>query len=363
MSLQKLAIDNFRNLEQVRLEPTPHLNLVTGPNASGKTSLLEAIHYLAMARSFRSNKTSSIIRYDANSLQVVATVHRETTGTTTHIGIERQRSGELTLRVGGHDARSRAEIIEWLPIQIIAAGVPALLEGGPTERRRFNDWGVFHVEHRFMETWRHYRKALQQRNRALREGLPAQLVTAWDDELLRHGSQLIQMKSDYVKALLPYAAPYLAPLEQEFGAVEIEFRPGHPRGMGLEEALAQSLNWDREHGYTHYGPHRSDLSIKAGSRPAGEILSRGQQKHLNSALKLAQVHHLRETNGKHCIVLLDDITAELDQGHVAALLHDLLQLQTQLFVTSLDESIVNLVPRDVDRRMFHVKHGRFEAVI
>ncbi len=363
MSLQKLVIDNFRNLEHVRLEPALHLNLVTGANASGKTSLLEAIHYLAMARSFRTNKPSSIIRYGAPSLQVVATVHRETTDTTTHIGIERQRSGDLTLRVGGQDARSRAEIIEWLPIQIIAAGVPALLEGGPNERRRFNDWGVFHVEHRFMETWRHYRKALQQRNRALREGLAEQLITAWDDELLRYGKQLIQMKSDYIQSLLPFAEPYLATEAHDFGPIEIEFRPGHPRGQELEEALTQSLNWDREHGYTHHGPHRSDLVIKSDSKPAVEILSRGQQKHLNSALKLAQVHHLRVTTGKHCIVLLDDITAELDQAHTASLLQDLLQLQTQLFVTSLDESIMDHVPRDVDRRLFHVEHGRFEAVI
>jgi len=150
MPLTWIQVEQFRCLSKVELELDPHFNLFVGPNASGKTSLLEALFFLGRGRSFRSRRLETLIQQGERSFLVVGKCAED--GTTTTLGVRGNRAG-TEIRIGGRPAQSAAELAEHFPPQVIDPEIHKLLEEGPGRRRRFLDWGVFHVEHAFLPTW------------------------------------------------------------------------------------------------------------------------------------------------------------------------------------------------------------------
>src|SRR5690606_17108308 len=148
MPLKRLTVTAVRNLHPVTLHPSPRINIISGPNGSGKTSLLEAIHILGLARSFRSTRLQPVIQYQQDSCTVFGEVFLSG-GNASKIGITRSRQADYDIRINGQNARSTAELAEVLPLQLINPDSFRLLEGAPKQRRQYLDWGVFHVEHRF----------------------------------------------------------------------------------------------------------------------------------------------------------------------------------------------------------------------
>ena len=161
------------------LNPSPRINILHGDNGSGKTSLLEAIHLLGMARSFRSTRLNPVISHEQGSCTVFGQVELGEEQSSA-LGISRDRSGEIRIRINGQSVRSAAELAETLPLQLINPDSFRLLEGAPKLRRQFLDWGVFHVEPRFLQAWQRLQQALRQRNSWLRHGtLDAASQAAW----------------------------------------------------------------------------------------------------------------------------------------------------------------------------------------
>ena len=146
MSLSRISVTGIRNLQPVTLNPSPRVNILYGDNGSGKTSLLEAIHLLGMARSFRSTRLTPVISHDQSNCTVFGLVEM-VNGQSSALGISRDRNGEARIRINGQSVRSATELAEALPLQLINPDSFRLLEGAPKLRRQFLDWGVFHVEH------------------------------------------------------------------------------------------------------------------------------------------------------------------------------------------------------------------------
>ena len=178
MSLSTFQCTDFRCLESVTLEFSPTHNLVYGGNASGKTSILEAIAYLGRARSFRGAGTRQLVRHGAENLVVFGKT--ETRGRQMPLGIRNGRHG-LEVHMDGEKSSSAAQLAEALPLQVIDPDVHDLVAGGPERRRRYLDWIAFHVEPSYLERWRRFRRALKQRNAALREGRQVRALEGWDD--------------------------------------------------------------------------------------------------------------------------------------------------------------------------------------
>lgn len=147
MSLTRVSVTAVRNLHPVTLS-LPRINILYGDNGSGKTSVLEAIHLLGLARSFRSARLQPVIQYEEAACTVFGQVMLAN-GIASNLGISRERQGEFTIRIDGQNARSAAQLAETLPLQLINPDSFRLLEGAPKIRRQFLDWGVFHVEPRF----------------------------------------------------------------------------------------------------------------------------------------------------------------------------------------------------------------------
>lgn len=358
MSLTRVMVTAVRNLHPVSLSPSPRINILHGANGSGKTSLLEAVHLLGLARSFRSTRLLPMIQYEQQACTVFGEVQLAD-GRQSSLGISRDRQGELQIRIDGQNARSAAQLAEALPLQLINPDSFRLLEGAPKVRRQFLDWGVFHVEPRFMPAWQRLQKALRQRNSWLRHGtLDAASQAAWDRELCLASDEIDGYRRAYIKALKPVFERTLGEL-LELEGLTLSYYRGWDKERELNEVLATSLLRDQQIGHTQAGPQRADLRLRLAAHSAAEILSRGQQKLVICALRIAQGHLVNQAKRGQCVYLVDDLPSELDKQHRHALCRLLEDLHCQVFITCVDHELLREGWRtDTPVAMFHVEHGR-----
>lgn len=353
MTLLRLEIAHVRNLQAVSLSPHPRLNLLSGANGSGKTSVLEALHLLGLGRSFRSGRARRLVNDDAAACTVFAAFMDDG-----QAGIRRSAGGDTELKLDGRSQVTMAELAQRLPLTLLDPESMDLLDAGSRPRRAQLDWGVFHVEHRFYPIWLRYQRALKQRNSLLRSGSIGRLESSiWDRELAESAGQLHIFRQHYLERWLPY---WTARIGDFLPGQELllEYLPGWDTGQELEVLLAESWERDRERGHTQIGPHRADLRVKRGTAPAEEVLSRGQKKLLVCALKLSQVALLRES-GQESILLVDDLASELDADARQRLINDLAASGAQVFITCIESGAVKpaLEAAGTGFKMFHVEHG------
>ena len=354
MSLSHLEIEQFRCIEKAHLVFAPEANLIVGKNASGKTSLLEAIFLMGTGHSFRTHQTNLLIRRGQTHFTAVGKVLSRQGSEV--IGI-RGTDDSKEVRVNGEAAKSLAELALRLPVQAIDPEVHRLLEDGPNRRRRFLDWGVFHVEHRFHDAWRRYQRALRQRNAALRAKQSLNAIKVWDQEMIEQGTLVADFRDQYLQGLQPFVARLG---QQLLGTpIELELQRGWKRQIGLEAAMAEGLVRDQLRGSTGSGPHRADITVKVAEVTAKDRVSRGQQKMLACALILAQQVHRATLGASPACLLLDDPAAELDVDNLRKLLAAVTEIPAQLIVTSLNKNVLDFFPH---ARMFHVEHGVVQAV-
>lgn len=351
MSLERLTIEDFRCVERADLEFDGRCNLISGENASGKTSLLEAVFFLGRGRSFRSTRNDSLIRTGAQRFSLLARTLQN--GVSQPLGMRLGPDG-IEARYAGRPVTGLAELATRLPVQAIDPEVHRLVDGGPQERRRYLDWGVFHVEPTFVDHWRRYQRALRQRNAALKAGQAPTLIRAWDSELIEAGEAVVQYRQRYVTGLRISVREVGQRL---LGAeVDLGINQGWSGERSLAEALEHSFARDRARGLTHAGPHRADLSVRVSGQVARDRVSRGQQKLLAAAMLLGQLEHDAKHGSGVAALLVDDPAAELDATHLERLLSEILGLPAQLFITSLDPTnpVLGKLP---EGRRFHVEHG------
>jgi DNA replication and repair protein RecF len=367
-SIARLSINGLRNLRQTEIQPGPGINLIFGANGAGKTSILEALYLLGVGRSFRNHQIRPVISEDTTRLTVFAE-----TSLGDSIGMERTLNGASEIRWNGKAPASLAELSYALPVQLINTDTLDILEGGPQERRRFLDWGVFHVEHAFLPAWRKARVALRQRNALLKAGAQEAEIRPWSLALVQAADDIEVFRRQYLQLLSAEFRNLLSTVDnlpESLGgakAITLEYRCGWNQDSGLALQLQQCLERDRRQGFTSVGPHRADLAFRVGGKDLSGLFSRGQLKLLVSLLKIAQSRLLRTATGKQSIFLVDDLPAELDETNRSFVCSQLMQLGTQVFLTSIELEPLNtrlmeeVAGQGVTKRLFHVKHGTISA--
>jgi DNA replication and repair protein RecF len=351
--VQAFSATDFRNLTRVEFDPVPGFNLICGPNAAGKTSILEAIAYLGRGRSFRGASATDLVRHGQKAFVLfgrVADGERES-----RVGV-RNGPGGLEIRIDGVAGGGAAGLAEALPLQIIDPYVHDLISGGPEQRRRYLDWIAFHVEHGYLQAWRRFRQVLRQRNAALRSDASEGVLKGWNTEFLAASERIDRGR----RLALAAAAPALEDMVGDLcrDAVAFEYAAGWNPGKGLEAVLEEAERRDRLGGATQYGPHRADLRVELAAGRARNIVSRGQEKLLACALVLAATETVQAALERPMTLLVDDPAAELDRDAVARLLRRVETLGSQVIATSLEP---DAFAAPAGMALFHVEHGELRV--
>lgn len=358
MWIKNITIEHCRLLESISLELSPDLNLIVGPNASGKTSLLESLNILSKGRSFRTSHIDEVISENHSSILVAASIVDNVNDIEdfSQIGIEKSRS-KTKIRINKQDVYSQAELSSYLPITVIHPNSIDLITGSPAIRRSFLDWIAFYIFPDFHSEWKKYQHILKQRNMCLKSNKHVYALDKWTEELISLQPSLTNYRKQVIKLLQPIVDDISKQLLNGI-KVSLGFKTGFPKDINinskdLSEYYKSKQDYDLKIKRTSSGSHRADFSISLNDTPAMECASRGQLKLLAICLLLAQSSCISQTNTGNGILLIDDLAAELDSSNKELLLKYLSQLDKQLIITSTS----NIEFTGIKSKVFHVKHG------
>jgi len=366
MRLLRLRLSDFRNIEEADLELGPRATVIVGPNGHGKTNLLEAIYLLATLKPLRTSRFAELQRFGAKTTQVEGEFRL---GATTRLFGVTIEAGARQAFVDTKKVRDLDEYFGGVSVVAFTPDDLALVKGGPEGRRRYLDRAVFNRYPAYLGESREYARALRARNRLLREGADDAMIEAFDGPAARLGARLIVRRRALVEELGPRFTEVLARLSA--GALEgkIGYRS---RGVELDqdeasvserlqEELVRRMANDRRRGYTSVGPHVDSLGIQLGGRPARTYASQGQQRAIVLALKIAEIENLRESHGYQPLLLLDDVSSELDRERNQQLMAYLSQLDGQVVLTTTEPAALEAAAGP-DARFFEVEQGRFRLL-
>lgn len=353
-ALLSLKLQRFRRFAEAELSFHPELNFISGGNAAGKTSLLEALNLLSTGRSFASGTLDHAIQHQAGAFQVSANIQTAQEITLTQ-RVLKQRGARMSVMQQSSQAKI-ADLAQSLPAQALLAGAQELIGGRPEVRRQYLDWIVFHVEPGALGIWREYRRALAQRNAGLARGVPTKSLEPWSAVLAERGECWAQLRAAQVMQL----ETQVRSLASEFGLgpVTLGYRNGWRDGS-LDQALLEALPSDARLGYTSVGPQRAELEITLQGRSARQHASRGQQKLLVYALRIAAIQQLNR-NQRRSLLLIDDYQSELDSIHQQCVMELVRTLEVQTIFTSLQWGAQS---KSDQGHVFHVEQGQVSRLL
>ncbi|MFA5684876.1 MAG: DNA replication/repair protein RecF [Lysobacteraceae bacterium] len=336
MRVERLRIEHLRLIDAAEIAPGPSLNLFTGANGAGKTTVLEAIHVLAYGRSFRSTSREALVARGNEWATIHAELRSASEAALRRIGFACS-ARNWQARVDGENVSTLGEVLRHCPVVCFEPGSHALIAGGSEHRRRFVDWGLFHVEQEFLPVWRRYHRALKQRNALLKSAPSDAELAPWDSELAEWGEALHALRQNYVDALSAAVAEMTQALMPEAGVPSLHYQPGwrHEREP-LAQALAQARGRDRATGHSSVGPHRANWSLGFEALPGREVFSRGQEKLAALICVLAQAEHFAGRRGEWPLIALDDLGSELDRNHQARAIETVAERPAQVWITGVE---------------------------
>jgi DNA replication and repair protein RecF len=357
MSLERLKVQNVRNISEVELSFDSRLNLISGQNGSGKTSLLESILFLEKGRPHKSLRLAPLVRNGSEFCTVfgLAKNHQRSV----RLGIRRDLNGKREIRINGEVEKQASVLAEELPVLYLGPETVDLLLGSPSLRRSFLNWGVFHVEPQFKKLWVDANRSLKQRNQLLRQSMTQteELVT-WTTQLAVQAEVINRYRLSYFRSYEKLFYDILG-LVSKIDGVSLSYDSGWQNGMSLLELYENRIESDLRRGFTQYGFQRADFKISINGELANLVCSRGELKSIAWALVLAQGKLLADEQRNRAIFLVDDIASELDKDHRERFCKWLWLSESQIFATGIESESLRASWQDMKGKEFHVKHGVF----
>lgn len=359
MHINQIRITNFRNISSAKLNFHPNINLIEGLNASGKTSLLEAIYFLSHGRSFKSTQLNRIIQHNFdNTILYSEIIDNELNKQ--RIAIEKDKNSNHQLKLNYEHIKTQAEITTLLPIQILHPGSFSLLTQGAKYRCQMLDWGAFYNQKNFFKLWSQTKHLIKQRNALLKQKPKLSILKPWNIELEKRSETLNQIRLDYIEDFQK-ELNYLLPQFNLNHLISMDYYRGWPKDQTLEETLDYHFDQEVKTGFTQYGPHRADLRLTSNKLPAADVLSRGQQKLLISALKIAQGLSFEKKHQSPPIYLIDDLLSELDPFSTEMILDLFKQQQAQVFISAIDATSIKKLFDKESYQSFKIENGSIQS--
>jgi len=365
MQIERLHADDFRNLSAVEIEPHPHFNIVQGDNGQGKTNVLEALYLLAGLRSFRTARLAECIRFDADKATVAARLVRASVASDLGIELGRRRSRVF---LDGKLTRRNADYLGRLVVVLFTPDDLRLPHGEPAARRRYLDRAVFNHQPGYLDELRRYERALGQRNALLKDnygvGVDRDLLEVFDGLVADTGAVIADRRARFVAAFSPRVSAHFDQVAASglSASLQINCRLDGAAESGIEtwrqllkDALTAGRQRDLRRRFTGSGPHLDDLVLMIQDRPARIHASQGQCRALMLAMKIAEIRSLEERLGEAPVLLMDDVSSELDRARNGALMGHLDALGGQVFLTTTDAAHIALT---APRKVFRMAEGR-----
>ncbi len=340
MYIESLSLYNFRNYDKYKVDFSDKLNIISGKNGVGKTNILEAIYFSAFSKSFKTNKDKEMIKYD-NELLKTNIVYQKN-GMRQEIEIGLLALGKKQIKVNGGIITNLSELIGRLNVVFFAPEDLKIITSSPTERRRFIDREISQIYASYYDNLIKYNKVLSQRNNQLKntskQSPKLDLIKLWDDGLVEYGVKVIEKRLEFLKKLESYANDIHSELSSNVESLNIEYNSNIPLGKHLEDSyrvvLNKSIQNDINYGYTTRGIHKDDFTTLVNSLPVKVFGSQGQKRTAALAIKLSQVSVIEDIIGSRPILLLDDVSSELDASRRNVLL-DIVK-DSQCIITTTD---------------------------
>lgn len=377
MLLELVSLTDFRNVESAAVGLGPAFTVVHGHNGAGKTNLLEALYLVSTLRSFRTSETRALVRRGRPGARVEVVAHDPTTDLDTTLAVRLdvgERSTRRTASCDGKTIRAAADFYGRFRAILFTPEDLGVLRGSPSGRRQFLDRVLFARERTHIADIQRYEKLLRSRNQVLKGDARgtadrARLLDTYDEELALVGARIWTRRVEVVEALTPgfqsaFARIHGPGMDCRMGYVS--HQEGHvgngasARVQALLDALREHRARDELRGTTGVGPHRDDLHVELDGAPAATFASQGQSRALVLAFKIAELASAREHLGTTPLLLLDDVSSELDPGRTAQLFDTLAAEAGQCVLTTTATRFISLPP-GVDRVDVQVRDGRFES--
>ena len=360
MSVDSLLINGFRNISNQTLTFDSKYNFILGDNGSGKSSLLESIFFLGHGKSFRSHKVDALCKQGESNFTISAK-----TFDTVNLGISKNFDNNTTLiKLNGEKLVKLSDLAKNIAVQIITPESFRLFFGGPKERRKFFDLGMFHVKHEFSFLWKEFSRVLKQRNACLKQRTETSTLAYWDSKFIDLSEQLTLLRSEYVTGFIKELKVWLDILLPNIGDdISIDFYKGWSKSRTLVEVIKQNTHRELQQGHTLNGAHKFDLKFFINGESLESRISRGQQKLFLLALTFTQAKLIERVERVKPILLIDDIGAELDEVSRSKLYQAIEKLDCQVIITAIDKMALEpLVPNNKKYKVFHVEHGYISEV-
>lgn len=354
MILSRLWIQAFRNIADINIELHPRCNVIVGANGSGKTSLIEALYVLSRGQSFRTRTASPLIQFSKEELHLHAKTINDD-----GLYVYKNQRGQTKVLLNQSRCQRVSDLSKLLPCQLFHQDVFQIIDAGSQLRRRLIDWGLFYCQADYVQIYQDFKRVLLQRNMVLKQQGTLDALRAWNKPFLELSAKMTAARAAYVAILNQELQRILNTLHLSFDC-HLAYDDGWTKanqGRDLHEALVSRETFDRKYQTTQLGPQHADLLFLTEHAKAKQECSRGQQKVILVLLKLIQVRLL----AKPCLLLCDDLLAELDDKHLEAIYSELFKQPGQVVMTVLDESKATH-PIFADSRWFYLQAGRLDSI-
>ena len=349
MLLLDVGTRDFRNLADQRVGLGRHSTVLFGANGQGKTNFLEACYLLCTLRPLRAHKLFELARIGSERPALV-TGRFELPSGVREVEVEVAREGR-TARVDGKPVRDPEELFGGLATVAFTPDDLAVVKGGPEGRRKLLDRAAQNRHPSHVSDARDYLRALRSRNELLRQGAEPALLASFDEPLAALGARVRARREEVLDEIRPHAQKAYAEVTRGEAALGIDYLAagrdsddlaggGPSLPARLLQALRRRMVRDRERGYTSVGPHADDLALSLGEKPARLYASQGQSRALVLAFKIGEIENLRRAQGRAPLLLLDDVSSELDPERNAFLMGYLAALNGQVVLTTTDPKLV-----------------------
>lgn len=362
MHLQKLSLLNFKNYAEATLSFSPAANAFVGDNGSGKTNLLDAIHYLSLCKSYFNPADNQNIKHDADFLLVQGTYVLNGHEENIYCGLKRNQ--RKIFKRNNKEYERLADHIGLLPVVMISPVDSMLITEGSEERRKFIDSIISQYDKLYLDDLISYNKVVAHRNALLKQfaqnrNFDRSMLEIWDDQLVPLADKIFVKRHEFISRFSPIFQQHYRFISDAKEEVSVVYESHLEKG-NFSSTLASALDKDRMMQYTTVGIHKDDLDFEIGGHPVKRFASQGQQKSFLIALKLAQFEFIREITGVKPILLLDDIFDKLDDTRVTRLM-ELVSRENfgQLFISDAHPERVKKIFESIglDIRVFEIERG------